>query len=104
MSRKPDASEIILYTTEDGTVKVDTIVKNETLWLTQKKMAELFGMNVPAISKHLKNIVESGELEEKVVVSKIEITTQHDAIKGKTQSKPDNFYNLDDIINRCEFK
>ena len=47
-------SEIILYKTEDGTVKIDTIFQNETIWLSQNSMAELFGVNVPAISKHLK--------------------------------------------------
>jgi hypothetical protein len=55
-------SEIILYKTEDGTVKIDTIFQNETIWLSQNSMAELFGVNVPAISKHLKNIFEEGEL------------------------------------------
>ena len=56
-------SEIILYRTEDGSVKIDTIFQDETIWLTQSSMAELFGVNVPAISKHLKNIYEEGELQ-----------------------------------------
>ncbi len=50
---------------EDGAVKIDTIFQNETIWLTQNAMAELFGVNVPAISKHLKNIFEEGELQKK---------------------------------------
>ena len=62
-------------------------------------MAELFAVNTPAISKHLKNIFSEGELDEKVVVSKMEITTQHGAIEGKTQTKGVNFYNLDAIIS-----
>ena len=62
-------------------------------------MAELFGVQVPAISKHLKNIFTEGELDEKMVVSKMEITTPHGAIKGKTQSAETNFYNLDAIIS-----
>ena len=62
-------------------------------------MAELFGVQVPAISKHLKNIFEEGELAENMVVSKMEITTQHGAIEGKTQQKETNFYNLDAIIS-----
>ena len=62
-------TEIILYTTPEGNIKIDTVFRNETIWLTQKKMAELFGVTVPAISKHLKNIFEEGELREDSVVS-----------------------------------
>jgi hypothetical protein len=91
-------SEIILYKTKDGSVKIDTIFQNESIWLTQKNMADLFDVKIPAISKHLKNIFESGELEEKVVVSILEHTTQHGAIEGKTQTKDTKFYNLDAII------
>lgn len=91
-------SEIILYTTTDGKVKIDTIFQNETIWLTQKKMAELFDVKRPAITKHLKNIFESGELDEKVVGSILEHTTQHGAIEGKTQTKAVKYYNLDAII------
>ena len=62
-------------------------------------MAELFGVQKPAISKHLKNIFEQGELREEVVVSKMEIPTPHGAIPGKTQLSPTNYYNLDAIIS-----
>ena len=75
------------------------VVRDETLWLTQKAMAQLFGVQVPAISKHLKNIFSEGELSEEVVVSKMEITTQHGAIEGKTQTQETQFYNLDAIIS-----
>jgi hypothetical protein len=64
--------EIILYKTEDGAVKIDTIFQNETIWLKQKKMAELFDVQRPAITKHLKNIFESGGLDDQVVVSILE--------------------------------
>ena len=74
-------------------------VRDETLWLTQKAMAQLFVVQVPAISKHLKNIFSEGELSEEVVVSKMEITTQHGAIEEKTQSQETQFYNLDAIIS-----
>ena len=53
-------SQIILYTTPEGAIKIDTILQNETIWLTQSAMADLFDVNVPAISKHLKNIFEEG--------------------------------------------
>lgn len=89
----------IIYQTPQGNVNIEAVVKDETLWLTQKAMAELFGVQVPAISKHLKNIFEEGELAENMVVSKMEITTQHGAIEGKTQQKETNFYNLDAIIS-----
>ena len=58
-------TEIILYTTPEGNIKIDTVFQNETIWLTQKKMAELFDVNVPAISKHLSNIYDDGELKRK---------------------------------------
>jgi len=89
----------ILYNTPEYSEKVQVVVKDETLWMTQKAMSELFGVQVPAISKHLKNIFESGELREEVVVSKMEITTQHGAIAGKTQNNETAFYNLDAIIS-----
>ena len=98
MTRPYDKSEIVLYKTSDGKVRIDTVFQDETIWLTQTKMAELFDVNVPAISKHLKNIFESGELDEKVVVSILENTTQHGAILGKTQTKQVKYYNLDAII------
>ena len=79
-------------------MKVDVLLQNETIWLPQKKIAQLFDVNVPAISKHLKNIFNSGELDEKVVVSILEIPTQHGAIIGKIQNIKTRFYNLDAII------
>ncbi|MDR1227057.1 MAG: virulence RhuM family protein, partial [Prevotellaceae bacterium] len=91
--------QFLIYNTPQENVKVDVVVKDETIWLTQKAMAALFGVQVPAISKHLKNIFAEGELDEKVVVSILEITTQHGAIEGKTQSVETQFYNLDTIIS-----
>ena len=90
---------MIIYHIDDTDMFVNAIVKDDTIWVTQKAMAELFAVKVPAISKHLKNIFNEGELDEKVVISKMEITTQHGAIAEKTQSKLANFYNLDAIIS-----
>lgn len=95
----PNESEFVLYTAPNGDVRLDVLVADETIWLTQKSMSELFGIGVPGISKHLANIFESGELQKELVVSKLEITTQHGAIAGKTQSKGVDFYNLDAIIS-----
>lgn len=94
-----NTTEFILYTTPNGAIQVEAFVKDETIWLTQKAMAELFGVGISAVNKHLKNIFESGELEEYVVISKMETTTKHGAIEGKTQTKETNFYNLDAIIS-----
>jgi hypothetical protein len=91
--------QFLIYSTPQEDVKIDVVVQDETIWLTQKAMAALFGVQTPAISKHLKNIFQEGELDEKVVVSILEITTQHGAIEGKTQNIETQFYNLDAIIS-----
>ena len=90
--------QFILYQLPEEEGKVQVVIKDETIWATQKAMAQLFGVGVPAISKHLKNIFEEKELEEQVVVSKMEITTQHGAIEGKVQRNETAFYSLDAVI------
>lgn len=91
--------KFLIYNSSDGDVNIDTLVKDDTIWLTQKSIAELFGVQTPAISKHLKNIFEEGELNEDMVISKMEMTTRHGAMVNKTQTKDVNFYNLDAIIS-----
>ena len=90
--------QFLLYNMPDADGKVQVVIKDETLWCTQKAMAQLFGVGVPAISKHLKNIFAEGELDKDVVVSKMEITTQHGAIEEKTQIHKVDFFSLDAII------
>jgi hypothetical protein len=85
--------QFILYTAPSGEIRVDVLLQNETAWLTQKAIAELFGVQRPAITKHLLNIFETGELEEKSVSSILE----HTADDGKTYDT--KFYNLDAIIS-----
>ena len=92
-------NEILLYSTPNGKVKVEIYLQNETIWLTQQKIAELFGVQRPAVTKHLKNIFETGELKEEMVSSILEHTTQHGAIEGKTQETKVKYYNLDAIIS-----
>lgn len=92
-------TEFLLYTTPNGKVKVEIFLHDENIWLTQEKIALLFGVQRPAITKHLKNIFESGELDEKVVSSILEHTTQHGALEGKTQTQSVKFYNLDTILS-----
>lgn len=93
MSKKNNpSSDIIFYSSPEGNVKIEVIYSGETFWLTQKRMAELFGVAVPEVSKHLKNIFETGELQENSVISKMETT----AADGKNYLTA--FYNLDAII------
>ncbi len=89
----------LIYSTPSEGVSVSVVVQGDTIWLTQKAMSELFGVGVPAISKHLKNIFEEGELQEEVVISKMETTTAHGALADKTQTSQTNFYNLDAVIS-----
>ncbi len=87
-----EQNNFLLYTAPDGAVKVDVYVKDETVWLSQKALAALFGVKVPAINKHLENIFDSGELMENSVISILEIT----ASDQKTYET--RCYNLDAII------
>ena len=99
LSLQDQTTEFLLYTAPDGEIKVEVLLNNETIWLTQERMAELFGVQRPAITKHLKNIFESNELEESVVCSILEHTTPHGAIEGKTQTSKVKYYNLDAVIS-----
>jgi len=93
----PKDIAFILYNTPEHSEKVQVVVREETLWMTQKAMAELFGVQVPAISKHLKNIFESGELQESTTVSKMEIVVNR-GFRGEVTEET-TFYNLDAIIS-----
>lgn len=99
LSLQDQTSEFLLYTAPNGEVKVEVLLNGETIWLTQERIAELFGVQRPAISKHLKNIFESGELQEELVISILEHTTAHGAMADKTQTKPVRYYNLDAVIS-----
>jgi hypothetical protein len=92
-------SELIIYQTEDGQTKIQTRLENETVWLTQAQMATLFSKGRSTITEHIGNIFKEGELVKEMVSRKIRHTTQHGAIKGKTQKTESTFYNLDVIIS-----
>lgn len=94
-----NTGEIILYQASDGQTSLDVKIEHETIWLTQKQIAELFGTKRPAITKHLKNIFLSGELEENMVCSILEHTTPHGAMADKTQTTEVKYYNLDAILS-----
>ena len=93
LSIQDEVTEFLFYTTPGGKVRIEVLLNNETLWLTQKRMSELFGVGVPAISKHLRNIFECGELDENTVISILE-TTAHDGKNYQTR-----YYNLDAVIS-----
>jgi hypothetical protein len=90
---KEGLTEFLLYTTPNGKVKIEIYLQNETIWLTQQKIADLFGVDRSVVTKHLKNIFESGELNEISVCAKI----AHTAVDGKKYQT--QFYNLDAIIS-----
>jgi hypothetical protein len=92
-------SEIIIYQNPIGDIKIDVRLEDESVWLSQDQMANLFGKAKSTISEHIKNVFAEGELEEQVVVRKFRTTTQHGAMAGKTQEVEVNGYNLDVIIS-----
>lgn len=91
--------EILIYKAEDGSQQMDVKLEAETVWLTQKQITEFYGKERTVINKHIRNIFTEGELKEKVVCAKFAHTTQHGAIKGKTQKATVKYYNLDVIIS-----
>lgn len=94
-----EKGEILIYQNQDGNIKIDVRLEDETVWLTQTDMAQLFGKDKRTISEHIGNIFKEGELDENVVVRNFRITTPHGAIEGKTQESKVNLYNLDVIIS-----
>jgi hypothetical protein len=93
MNEQNNDSQVIIYQSPAGDIKIDVRLDNETVWLTQAQMAELFGKGRSTITEHISNIFEEGELEEKLVCRNFRHTTQHGAIEGKTQSKDITYYN-----------
>ena len=88
--------QFLLYNMPEDRGKVQVVIKDETIWCTQKAMAQLFGVGVPAVSKHLKNIFEEGELSPEMTISKME-TVINRGKRGEVNEFID-FYNLDAII------
>ena len=96
LTLRDQTTEFLLYTAPNGAIKVEVLLANETLWLTQKRMAELFGVGVPAVSKHLDNIYESGELQREATVSVLE-TVQQEGTRQVTRKL--EYFNLDAVIS-----
>src|SRR3989344_4719555 len=96
LTPKDETTEFLLYHSPSGEIKVEVFIHNENVWLTQKRMAELFGVGIPAISKHLDNIYDEGELDKNSTVSILE-TVQKEGNRAVTRNV--EYYNLDAIIS-----
>lgn len=92
-------SEIEIYQSSDGHTEVQVTFDEETVWLSQEQLGQLFDRDRTVVGRHIKNIFKEGELDESVVCADFAHTTEHGAIKGKTQSKTTRYYNLDVIIS-----
>ncbi|MCM1450721.1 MAG: virulence RhuM family protein [Clostridium sp.] len=90
-------TQLVIYQSPNGETQLDVMVKGDTIWLTQRQIADLFGTKVPAISKHLKNIFASGELERDATISKME-TVVNRGFRGSSVEVVDH-YNLDAILS-----
>ncbi|MBU0974374.1 virulence RhuM family protein [Patescibacteria group bacterium] len=99
MNNKNQSNSIIIYEGKNGQPGIEVRLENETVWLTQSQMADLFGKGRSTIAEHIQNIFKEAELEEKVVCRDFRLTTEHGAIKGKTQENTVKHYNLDVIIS-----
>lgn len=91
--------QIEIYKSLDNAIELQVNLDKDTVWLTQKQMAELFGRNRVAITQHIGNIFKEEELNEQLVCKDFLHTTQHGAITGKTQERTTKYYNLDVIIS-----
>ena len=93
-----EENKIIIYQTEDGQTQIDVLLENEMIWLTRQQLADLFGRDYKTISKHINNALKE-ELADEVVVAKFANTTQHGAIKGKTQTHEMDYFNLEMVTS-----
>ena len=94
-----NTGDILIYQSENGLTRIDVRLEQDTVWLTQQQLCELYQTSKSNVSEHIKHIFEDGELDPNVVVRKFRTTTQHGALTGKTQSHEVTFYNLDMIIS-----
>ena len=92
-------SDILIYQNSDGNIKIDVRLEEETVWLTQAQIAQLFVKGRTTVTEHIGNIFKEGELDEKVVCRDFRLTTSHGTMTAKTQEVEVNGYNLDVIIS-----
>ena len=94
-----NTGDFLIYQNQDGSIKIDVRLEDETVWLTQEQMGLLFGKAKSTINEHIKNVFAEGELNEEVAIRNFRITTPHGAVEGKTQQSTVNLYNLDVVIS-----
>ena len=92
-------SKIEIYQSPDGHTEVQVTFDDNTVWLNQEQLGQLFDRDRTVVGRHIRNIFKEGELDESMVCADFAHTTEHGAIKGKTQSKTTKYYNLDVIIS-----
>lgn len=92
-------SELVIYESKSGDIKLDVNLENETVWLSLEQMSKLFGRDKSVISRHIRHVFEEEELEIEKVVAKFATTTKHGAIEGKTLTHFVDYYNLDVVIS-----
>ena len=96
---KKSNTELVIYESKEGNIKLDVNLENETVWLSLEQMSKLFGRDKSVISRHIKHIFEEGELERNMVVANFATTIKHGAIEGKMQIHFVDYYNLDVVIS-----
>ena len=94
-----NGSSIVLYTTDDGNTQLEVKLENDTVWLTQSQMAELFGRDRSVIARHISKVYKEGELLREVTCAFFAQVTPHGAMPGKTHTQQVPFYNLDMVIS-----
>ena len=92
-------SELVIYESSDGKIKLDVNLEDETVWLSLEQLSRLYHRDKSTISRHINNIFKEGELERNMVVANFATTTKHGAIEGKTQCHFIDYYNLDVVIS-----
>ena len=97
MNEELHKGEIIIYTSEDGSISLDTKLENDTIWLTQKQMAELFDKNIRTVNEHINNIFKEGELDKSSVIRNFRITAS-DGKQYDTNSKPEEMEIMKQIV------
>lgn len=94
-----EKNQLVLFKSKDGQVSLPVTLERETVWLSQRQMADLFGKDRTVIGRHIRNAIEEGEVDEKVVCANFAHTTRHGAMEGRTQLQNVIFYNLDVVIS-----
>ena len=94
-----EKNELVLFKSKDGQVSLPVTLERETVWLSQRQMADLFGKDRTVIGRHIRNAIDEGEVDERVVCANFAHTTRHGAMEGRMQQQTLVLYNLDVVIS-----